>query len=419
MNIVIANRRFFPYSGPERYMFSIINTLQQDGCTVIPFSVKRTQNIPTEYSRYFVNPPYGENIVHYRDANPSLRQKMRVFANCIYSLEAKKNMLRLLSENKVDLVYILQIDNDISPSIIHACRKHSVPVVMRLSAFSLICGSYYCMRDKEFCTLCVTKNPLQCTKYKCIRKDFLPSFARSISMVVHNFLRIYDYVDAFICPSDFLRRTFIQAGFPEKKFYQVNSFVNPDDYQPNYTHSGYALYFGRISWEKGINYLVRAQKMLGEGTYPLYIVGEADDPAYLENIKTIVETESIPNITFLGYKSGNELKEIVRNSRFIVAPSVYHDNSPMTVTESLAFGKPVVGSDLGGIADQIAEGCGFKVPSKDAKSLSEKMKVLWENDALVAEYGRNARNHFEKHYSPQQHYSQLKHIFMKCVQKHQ
>ena len=417
MNIVIANRRYFPYSGPERYMFSITDLLKSDGHTVMPFSVKRTQNTPTEYDRYFVRPPYGEDIVHYRDANPSLMQKARVFANCVYSLEAKRNMKRFLADNEVDLLYMLQVDNDISPSIIHVCRKQNIPVVMRLSAFSLICGSYFCLRNNEFCTLCSTKNSLQCIKHKCIRNEFLPSFVRSVSMMVHNFIKIYDYIDAFVCPSKFLMRTFIEAGFPEEKFHQINSFVNPEDYQPSYSCDNYSLYFGRLSSEKGIEYLLNAQSRLSRSEYPLYLAGEVDDPHFQQKLDGIIAKKGMKNVRFLGYKSGDELKQLIRNARFILAPSVYADNSPMSITESLAMGKPIIGSDIGGITDQIADGCGFLVPPKDDAALAEKMKILWQDDSLVVLFGKNARKHFDRNYSPHQHYEKLEQVFKRCLNK--
>ena len=56
---------------------------------------------------------------------------------------------------------------------------------------------------------------------------------------------------------------------------------------------------------------------------------------------------------FLGYKSGGELNELIRNAAFVVVPSECYENCSMVVLEAMAFGKPVIGSRIGGIPEQI------------------------------------------------------------------
>jgi glycosyltransferase involved in cell wall biosynthesis len=59
---------------------------------------------------------------------------------------------------------------------------------------------------------------------------------------------------------------------------------------------------------------------------------------------------------FLGYRSGDALKQIVANAAFVVVPSEWYENCPMVVLEAMAMGKPVIGSAIGGIPEQIDHG---------------------------------------------------------------
>ena len=57
------------------------------------------------------------------------------------------------------------------------------------------------------------------------------------------------------------------------------------------------------------------------------------------------------NIEFLGFKKGDELWNIVKNASFIIIPSEWYENNPLSIIESYAYGKPVIGSRIGGIPE--------------------------------------------------------------------
>lgn len=412
MKIIIVHNRYFVSGSPEKDMFIITHMLERDGITVIPFSVKRVWNLKSKYEKYFITPIYGENTLYFNDAvNLTPFQKLKIFANCIYSFEAKSKMAQLLDNEEVDLVYILGIMNDISPSIIDTCKKRNIPVVIRLLDYNLMCGNYVFLRKNNICKLCITRGPFQCTKYRCVKNKFLPSIARSAAMFVHNFLKIYDYVDAFICPCNFLKDALLEAGYPAHKLYRINNFISPKDYTPYYENDGYALYMGRISYEKGLEYLLQAKKYLSS-SIPLYIAGKTNDQTYLSSLENYISENKITDVKFLGFKTGKDLEAVIKKSKFIVVPSIWPDNSPVSSLEAMAFGKPLIASDIGGISDQIQDNqTGFLVPPKDPKAIAEKMEILWNNDSLVQEMGKKARLYVEKSFSSEEHYAKLTAIF--------
>ena len=62
------------------------------------------------------------------------------------------------------------------------------------------------------------------------------------------------------------------------------------------------------------------------------------------------------NVEFLGYQSGEPLQKLVSNAYFIMVPSEWYENNPMTIIEGYAAGVPVIGAKIGGIPEIIEDG---------------------------------------------------------------
>ena len=57
------------------------------------------------------------------------------------------------------------------------------------------------------------------------------------------------------------------------------------------------------------------------------------------------------NVEFCGNQGGDELIRLVQESRFVVVPSEWYDNSPLVIYESFSMGKPVIASIMGGMPE--------------------------------------------------------------------
>ena len=136
----------------------------------------------------------------------------------------------------------------------------------------------------------------------------------------------------------------VENRFKDKCTYLYNFTPKVEDYSS--TKGDYIFFFGRISEEKGILTLLNAIKQVPDiklklaGTGPL-----------LEQLKP----QCPPNAEFLGFKQGEELRELIHNASFVVVSSECYENNPMTIIESYMIGTPVIGSDLGGIPELIIE----------------------------------------------------------------
>ena len=75
-----------------------------------------------------------------------------------------------------------------------------------------------------------------------------------------------------------------------------------------------------------------------------------------DELKDYTKSNNVTNVEFLGYKSGKELTDLVENAYFIIVPSEWYENNPMTIIEGYAAGVPVIGTNIGGIPEIIEEG---------------------------------------------------------------
>ena len=93
------------------------------------------------------------------------------------------------------------------------------------------------------------------------------------------------------------------------------------------------------------------------------------------------------NVEFLGYKRGKELSDLVANAYYVVVPSEWYENNPMTIIESYSVGTPVIGANIGGIPEIIVNGrTGFLFESGDVEDLESTIKCA--TSLSDAEYSR-------------------------------
>jgi len=121
---------------------------------------------------------------------------------------------------------------------------------------------------------------------------------------------------------------------------------------------------------------------------------------------------------FYGYKKGKGLKEIIANSAFVVVPSEWYENCSMVVLEAMAMGKPVLGSRVGGIPEQVDDGkTGFLFEMGDADDLAQKMYILSEDRELRIKMGQKGREKVVSMYNLDNHCKDIISIYENLLQK--
>jgi len=409
LRVVFCNYRYFVSGGPERYMFSLGEVLESHGHSIIPFSVAYKQNLPTPYSKYFVSPPGADDQVYFKDLNLSLSRRLKFAMNSIYSLEARKKMAALIKSERPDIIQNFQINTYLSYSILDACYKYRVPVVSRMSTFQLMCPGELFFREDSVCEAC-KQSLLNAIRYRCVQDSYAATTVRVLTMALYDIMNIYKKISAFIVPSRFLQIKMKEYGFPGSKVFHVPSFVNVDRFVPEYRNKGYIVYFGRIVREKGVLDLVKAYEKLNPKN-SLKIIGDYHSREG-KRIRDYVNKKNIRGIEFYDFMPLEQLQSVIQHSMFTVCPSIWYENTPLSVYESLAWGKPVIGARIGSIPEQIEDGkTGLLYEKGNPDDLAEKMHFLLTHSNRLPDMGAEARQSVEERYSPEVHYEKLIRIY--------
>jgi glycosyltransferase involved in cell wall biosynthesis len=241
----------------------------------------------------------------------------------------------------------------------------------------------------------------------------LKSLIGSLEGYLSAYLNTYSSrIQRFVSPSRFLRDKVAQHGVAADKVVHIPNFVDPQQFKPNFNGSDYFVYFGRLEAFKGVRTLIRAFSEVGAAK--LYIVGAGKLQAQLQQT---VAAKKVQNIHFLGFKHGSELKEIVGNSLCSVCPSEWYENNPISILESFALGKPVIGAAIGGIPELVKDGItGLLFSSGDARQLAQKIEYCLRNKDQVRHMGREARSQIEENYSPEVHYARILKLYSEMTQ---
>ncbi len=366
MKVLQINNYHFLKGGSEKVYFETSELLEKKGHEVIHFSVRDENISETEDLKYFVNP------IQYKDV--SFFTKLKNIKRFIYSAEAKENLEKLILEKKPDIAHLHIFYGRLSNSILPVLKKYNIPTVMTVHEYRMLCP-IYTMLDKEgnICEKCANGNYIHCVLKKCNKGDIFNSTISAFECFIRDKFFPYEkHIDKFIMVSKFIMDRHIKYK-PElkEKAVQIYNFVNSDfKKELKFLHNNYYLYFGRLSREKGLFTLIKAWKNFPD--LYLKIVGTGD---LEKEIRDFINTNKINNINLLGYKYGVELKEIIENAKFVIVPSEWYENNPMSLIESFSEGTPVIGAEIGGIPELVKNGItGFLFKPKNIDSLIQSIK---------------------------------------------
>lgn len=412
MRIIVANYRYFIAGGPEKYMFKFMEAARKRGIEVIPFSVNNPQNEYTSYSKYFAKPRARQLM--YAETKKNLGNLLGIVRATVWNYDAEHRLRKLIRDTHPDAVYILHEVNHLSPSIIRAAKKEGVRVIHRISDFFMFCPKYDFLCGDEICESCLHGNYKKAIQQKCVKGSKSATLLRVFAMKVYKWTKVFEDVDHFVCTCEFSKRKLIDGGIPKNKISSIPTFIDSSKISPSYDHEKYFLFLGRMAHQKGVIYAIEAMKYLCDFDYVLKITGSISDSEQDHKIWNYVKDNKLENkIVFTGFKKGKELEELISKATCIVCPAIWYENMPNVVIEAYAYGKPVVASRVGSLAEIVEDGkTGFLFEMKNAKDIASKLQKYIENPNLSAEQGKKAREICEEKYNLDLHMRVLEKILI-------
>lgn len=202
-------------------------------------------------------------------------------------------------------------------------------------------------------------------------------------------METYQEADCILCPSEFVRRSFLSKGFRPERLIKVNfGFPSIEELAVPKTFSAddmfRVLYVGQLHYRKGLRYAIEAFRKLKHPKKEFVIVGPATEVTGLE------KTQIPEGVVFTGILKGEALKNQYRTASVFILPSL-EEGLALVQGEALAFGVPILITTNTGGDDIINDGVeGFIVPPADVKSLSERLQEMADNHDKLNEMSENA-----------------------------
>ena len=283
----------------------------------------------------------------------------------IYSKMIGKYILQQLDTDNIDVVHSRFVYLD-GYGTLNVCKKLDIPLVVDVHG-SRDFGEFldrFTIRDKQIKTL--------------------------------------DYASKILCVAKWQIDAGIQRGVPEDKLEYVPLGVNLEKFKVDDKKSlrdGYGinedttivLFVGQLIKRKGLEYLIMAIPTIvaEHNNVKFVIIGSGPEH------KNLVEMCNEKQISkFVDFKSNvpeDVLIDYYSMADIFILPSL-SEGQPTVIYEAMASETAVIGTNVGGIPEQIKDGVtGYMIPSKDTKSIIDKTLFLLDNPGICEQMGENAK----------------------------
>lgn len=251
----------------------------------------------------------------------------------------------------------------------------SIRIMMTLHEYMAICRNNGQMIKTGSFKLCSRASYDEC------RQCFPQNTAEDFWLRKHYFMSHFKLVDQFVAPSEFLRQRYIDWGLaPEKIVVIENGQSDEPPLPPRPLAEGETRnrfgFFGQINPYKGLDVLLQALHELPKAERKKIVLEvhganlEWQPEAYRQKIEALREPLIKQGVVqWVGPYQPHELRRRMAGVDWVVVPSIWWENSPMVIQEAFVCGRPLLVSDIGGMAEKVRDGVdGIHVSANNPKS---------------------------------------------------
>jgi glycosyltransferase involved in cell wall biosynthesis len=299
---------------------------------------------------------------------------------------------------------------EIRPDIVHfhhyinlgveafALVKRILPhakIVVTLHEYLAICNHHGQMVTNPYRSLCYQASPARCIE--CFQEFDESDFFLRKRYINH----FFDFVDHFVSPSQFLADRYVSWGMSDDRISVIENLIRSraggrgiDSIKMNGPLQ--AGFFGQLSFLKGVNVLFEAANLLDKEerldiSFEIFGDYRNQPPEFQKELRERMETVG-QNVRLNGPYDETRVDGLMQSVDVIIVPSVWWENSPLVIQEAFRNGRPVLCSDIGGMAEKVRDGIdGFHFHTGSAMSLATLLKRLADNRELLIEVAETAR----------------------------
>ena len=341
----------------------------------------------------------------------ALWQKLRFGMQAVYSRRTAREITELVQNFRPDVAYVHNILPLISPSLCDVLHRLRVPIVHVIHDYRLWCSNSRFYIQGRICERCKLGNYWPAVFQGCVRGNVAYSAVYSSSLYLNRKLGLLHKIGGYICLTEFTKKRLLETEIPENRLHVCPNHIDTSLYNPQFGGGKYVLYIGGLYNDKGALTLVKAFAKLPH--IPLKIIGSG--PAE-EEMRHYIRDQQMANVDMVGFKSGQEKLDYLRNSMFTIVPSHFYETFGVVVLEAYASGKPVVASATGSLPYIVRpHETGLLFEPQNSNDLAEKASWLYERPEEIETMGRKARDLVEGTYDSRLRYPALEAIFKDVI----
>lgn len=358
----------------------------------------------------------GHKVIIYTRDNKEIEKFNMIEKICyplktIFSLKTYNEAKKIISDNQIDIVHAHNTWPLISPALYYAALHSKVPVVQTVHNFRLICPGGILYHNGKIFEESLHVGLRSSIKQKVYKESYIHTFISAATLKIHRIMGTYKKVN-YIFLTEFNKKKHLELNtgkhtiINEKKTFIKPNFVNMDRQVLSLAkRKNQFVFVGRLDKLKGIDLLLKAWEQIKDSD--LIICGTGpEEEACRESIKK----KKLSNVHMKGLVSNSQAMEIIAESRALILPTQLYEGFPMTVVESFAVGTPIIGSNIGNVADLIKDGInGMKFTFNSSENLKD--VVLRFNELDEKQLSANAYQTYIKNYSAEVNYRILIDIY--------
>ncbi|MFN8160107.1 MAG: glycosyltransferase [Solirubrobacterales bacterium] len=353
VRVLIAHNRYRRQGGEERHVELLERGLAEAGTAVRRFELEGT-----ELDRSPVRRAAAGLVLAYRPGASGIG--------------------RVIEDWRPSVVHFHNLWPLLTPSALRLARRSGAAVVLTAHNYRFACPGGTLQHGGMNHEDCIDGSSLRCA-IRDPRGNRLESLAYGIALEVQRRLgMLRRWVDAFVAPSAFMAGMLIRSGLPGNRVHVI-PYGLPVRADPPPPGRSFALFLGRLVPEKGVRTLLSAGHLAPE--VPLAIGGEGPLAAEVRR--------DGPGTRYLGALDRADADQALRDAAFTLVPSEWHENLPFSALESLAAGRAVVATRMGGLPEIVDDGeTGLLVAPGEPTALAAAMSRLWRDPERLTAMGR-------------------------------
>ena len=309
-----------------------------------------------------------------------------------------KEFKKILNELQPDIVHFHHFINlglEAFDFVNSVCPE--AKIVLTVHEYLLVCHHFGQMVTKGDELLCYKANDKKCNK--CF-PEYSPSDFFLRRLYIDRFI---SRVDHFIAPSRFLAARLVDFGLPSNRISIIENVIPPsrsERIKPPCESRDRPLrigFFGQISRLKGINVLLDAADALladevKDVSFEIYGNYKGQPPEFqVDFLDRLAKVGR--NVNFLGPYDGTQVDRLMNDIDVVVVPSIWWENSPVVIQEAFRNSRPVICSDIGGMAEKVRDGAdGWHYPVGNSLALATLIKKLNADRTIIQAIARTIQS---------------------------